>query len=383
MSVADATAAAPREDQEPPPPAPEGGPGPWIVSPSFDLTLLAVPALATALALLLPSPAGGLPLWAFLLLVVAFDVAHVWSTLYLSYLDREAMARRRLLFLLPVPLTVLGAYRLHAHSPVLFWTVLAYVAIHHFASQQWGFIALYKLRAGERDPVDRYLDKWTLWVGALGPVLWWHASPDARFDWFGHGEQFLFALEPGLKVDIAFVMGAFALAWAARQAWLLAWGRLSAGKVLWMIAAWLSWSLGIGLADHPLVSLAAINLLHGLPFLGLVWFRCNRRWEGQVEAAPSPLLARLSQRRAVWAFYGLLLLLALAEEGLWDGAVWGHYLAGLTGLEPPALGDGARSLLVAALATPQLVHYYLDAWLWKLDGSNPDLEHALGLPSRA
>lgn len=377
MSVAGASAS-----EEPTSSAP-GGPGPWIVSPGFDLTLLAVPALATALALVLPAPAGGLPLWGFLLLVVAFDVAHVWSTLYLSYLDREAMARRRLLFLLPVPLSILVSYRLHAHSPALFWTLLAYVAIHHFAAQQWGFIALYKLRAGERDPVDRYLDKWTLWVGALGPVLWWHASPDARFDWFGHGEQFLFPLDPGLKVDIAFVMGAFALAWTARQAWHLAWGRLSAGKVLWMVAAWLSWSLGIGLADHPLVSLAAINLLHGLPFLGLVWFRCNRRWEGQTEAASSPLLARLSQRRAVWAFYGLLLGLALVEEGLWDGVVWGVYVAGLTGLEPPALGDGARSLLVAVLATPQIVHYYLDAWLWKLDGSNPDLHEALGLPSRS
>ena len=102
-------------------------------------------------------------------------------------------------------------------------------------------------------------------------------------------------------------------------------------------------------ANHAvgLVSLAAINLLHGLPFLGLVWFRCNRRWEGQTEAAASPLLARLSQRRAVWIFYGLLLVLALVEEGLWDGVLWGVYVAGLTGLEPPSLGDGTRSLLVA------------------------------------
>ncbi|MCW8137768.1 MAG: hypothetical protein KIT58_02575 [Planctomycetota bacterium] len=357
------------------------GPGPWIVSPRFDLALLAAPAAATAVALLLPAT-DGVPLWAFLLLVVAFDVAHVWSTLYLSYLDREAMARRRLLFLLPVPLSLLVAYRLHAHSPVLFWTLLAYVAIHHFAAQQWGFIALYKLRAGERDPVDRYLDKWTLWVGALGPVLWWHASPGRRFDWFGHGEEFLFALDPGLRPDIAVVMGAFAAVWVARQTWHLAWGRLCVGKALWMVAAWLSWSLGIGLADHPLVSLAAINLLHGVPFLGLVWFRCNRRWEGRTDAAPSPLLARLSQRRALWAFYGLIVLLALLEEGLWDGALWGVYLAGLTGLEPPALSDAGRSLLVAALATPQIVHYYLDAWLWKLDGSNPDLHEALGVPHR-
>lgn len=353
--------------------------GRWIVSPRFDLTLLAVPAVATALALLLPRP-DGLPLWGFLLLVVAFDVAHVWATLYVSYLDREAFARRRLLFLLPVPLALAVSYRLHAHSPVLFWTLLAYVAIHHFASQQWGFIALYRLRAGERDPVDRHLDKWTLWVGALGPVLWLHASPERRFEWFGHGEEVLVALDPALKGDIAAVMAAFAAVWLARQAWHLRRGALNEGKALWMVAAWLSWSLGIALADHPLVSLAAINLLHGVPFLGLVWHRCNRRWEGRAEGAPSPLLARLSQRRAVWAFYGLILALALLEEGLWDGAVWGVYLHDLAGVAPPRLGDGARSLLVAALATPQIVHYVLDAWLWKLDGTNPDLHEALGVP---
>jgi hypothetical protein len=356
-------------------------PGSWIVSPRFDLTLLAVPAVATALALLAPGPAGPLPLWAFLLLVVAFDVAHVWSTLYVSYLDREAFARRRLLFLLPIPLALLGSYRLHAHSPVLFWSLLAYVAIHHFASQQWGFIALYKLRAQDRDPFDRYLDKWTLWVGALGPVLWWHSST-RRFDWFGHGEEFLIALDPALQVDIAAVMLAFAALWLARQAVHLRRGTLVPGKVLWMVAAWLSWSLGIGLAEHPLVSLAAINLLHGIPFLGLVWFRCNRRWEGRAGESHSPLLARLSQRRALWAFYGLVLLLALLEEGLWDGALWGVHLHALTGVAPLALGDDARSLLVAALATPQIVHYYLDAWLWKLDGSNPDLHLALGVPLR-
>src|SRR3712207_5118006 len=82
------------------PPASSG----WIVSPRFDIALLGVPAAGTALLLLTPADTGmadGLvPLWAFLLLVVAVDVAHVWATLYLSYLDREAFARRRLLFLL-------------------------------------------------------------------------------------------------------------------------------------------------------------------------------------------------------------------------------------------------------------------------------------------
>jgi hypothetical protein len=363
-------------------PAPPGvARGPWIVSRRFDLALLALPAALTLLCLALPAPASPLPLGWFLLLVVAFDVAHVWTTLYLSYLDRETFARRRLLFLLPVPLAVLVSYRLHVHSPALFWTLLAYVAIHHFISQQWGFIALYRLRAGERDPVDRTLDRWALWAGALGPLLWWHASPARTFDWFGHGEEFLFALDPALRPDIVAATATVGVVWVVRQAWRAARGDAPcAGKVLWMVASWLSWSVGIVWGQSPLVSLAAINLLHGVPFLGLVWFRLNRRFEAPAARARSPLLGLLAQRGMVWAFYGLVLALALLEEGLWDGTHWGTYVRGLTGLAPPDLGDRATSLLVAVLVTPQIVHYVLDGWLWRLDGTNPDLHAALDVP---
>jgi hypothetical protein len=346
----------------------------WIVSAPFDLALVGVPALATLLAFALPA-SDDVPLWAFLVFVVAFDVAHVWSTLYLGYVDGEAFARRRWLFVLPVPVTILVGYRLHLHDPTLFWTLMAYVAIHHFASQQWGFVALYKARAGERG--DRYLDKWTLWVGALTPVLWWHASPELSFDWFGHGERFLLQLDPGLKVDLAAVWLGVAAVYLGRQAQLARQGRLNVGKNVWMLASWASWSVGVAWVEHPLVALAAINLLHGIPFLALVWVRLNRRWEGRPGAPGTRLLAWLSQRKHVWACYGVVLALALGEEYLWEALVWGGYVDTLWSVE--ALDPRALSLCVALLATPQVVHYYLDAWLWKLDGTNPDLKASLRL----
>jgi hypothetical protein len=353
--------------------------GPWLVSPRFDLAMVGLPALGTALVALAPNATGYPPLWAFLLLVVAVDVAHVWSTLYLSYLDREAFARRRLLFLLPIPVAVLVSWRLHLYSPELFWTLLAYFAIHHFAAQQLGFIALYRTLAGDRDPLDRRLDWWTLWVGALGPVVWWHASPDRDFDWFGNGEVFLVTLDPAVKPDILAVMVVVGGLWVGRQVWLARRGRLNPGKVAWMTAVWLSWAIGVGMAGHPLVSLAAINLLHGGPFLALVWRRCNHRWQGRTSGAASPVLAWLSQKRAVLAFYALVLCLGAIESGIWDWTTWGVYLQPLFGWETLTLRPPLEALLVGVLATPQIVHYYLDRWLWKLDGSNPDLNAMLGL----
>jgi len=40
--------------------------------------------------------------------------------------------------------------------------------------------------------------------------------------------------------------------------------------------------------------------------------------------------------------------------------------------------DGAKlSFWVALLSVPQIVHYYLDAWIWRLDRHNPDMAEML------
>ena len=337
--------------------------GRWIVSPGVDLAALALPALATGVVLVLPQPEG-LSLWNFLWLVVAFDVAHVWATVYLTYGDAAVVKRRPLLLWLPIPLAFFAAFRLHEHSPTLYWTALAYVAIHHFASQQYGFVAVYRALGPKAGAYDRSLDKLTLWTGALVPVIAWHASP-AGFDWFGHGEEFLAPLDPGLIPDLYLVYAGTGLTYVGRQVQLATRGAFNLPKNAWMLASWSSWAVGLAWADHPLVALAAINLLHGVPFLFLVFVRVRRRYAAEPEA--SGLVPWLV--RNPWSFVAPLIAIALLEELLWEGLVWGNYVALWTELDPTA-----TSLVVALLALPQTVHYVLDGWIWKMDGSNPDLQ---------
>ncbi len=355
------------------------GNGGWIVSRRFDIAIVAIPMVAALASLLTLNQAfaSSLPLWAFLLVIVAFDVAHVWGTIYLTYLDREVMRRRPLLLWLVLPVAFLVAYRLHLHSATLFWTVLAYVAIFHFIQQHYGFIALYKLCGGERDSVDYYLDKWTLWVGALGPVALSHATPMRQFDWFNAGEQFIVTIHPSFRREIIAAMAIFALVYIARQVQL--WvreRRFNLGKNMWMVCAWISWSVGLSLGAHIFISAAFLNLLHGIPFLALVWYRCNKRHEGR-RSPHSPLLSWLSHRKNWLYFYGLVLGLAIIEESLWDGKVWRVYLPSLLPFEIVEPKAAALSMWVALLSVPQIVHYYLDAWIWKLDKSNPDLLEVL------
>ncbi|MCP4445690.1 MAG: hypothetical protein GY811_10175 [Myxococcales bacterium] len=351
----------------------------WIVSRRFDLAILAAPLIASLGSLFALGVEGrSIPLWAFLLIIVCADVAHVWATTYITYLDSEVFRRRRLLLLLPIPLSFLISYRLHDHSPELFWTLLAYVAIYHFIQQQWGFIALYKARGREKSSFDYYLDKWTLWAGSLGPVLLWHASPARQFDWFNAGESFIVTIPENLRLDIVLVSAFFGLVWVLRQVQRFSSERdLNVGKTLWMVFSWISWWVGISLADHPLISAAFLNLFHGVPFIALVWHRSNRKWQGQ-EGGPSRLVAWLSQRRN-WVYFMVCIIAAAAiEESLWDGMVWRVYLPSLLGLEAHSSAS-LLSFWVALLSVPQIVHYYLDAWIWKLDTNNPDLPGLLKL----
>ncbi len=314
------------------------------------------------------------PLWLFILLVVAFDVAHVWATLYLSYLDRNLMRRRRALFLWPIPVSFSIAFFVHHYSSGLYWTLLAYIAIIHFVTQQWGIVALYKRTSKDHRPLDYYLDKLTIWTGALGPLLLWHATPGRELDWFDAGEQFIVRLPPEISPFVYVTMAVTALAYVARQVVRFHEERVhTLGKNLWIFASWTSWSVGISDADHPLISAAVINLLHGIPFLVLVWNRCNQRWEGK-QGKESPFLAWISQRRTIVLFYGFVLGIALIEELLWDGLVWRVYLGDIFILPSAFAAATAQSIVVALLSVPQIVHYFLDGFIWKLDGSNPDLD---------
>jgi len=347
----------------------------WIIGPQADLlSFLGPVVLATLLLpLLLASPRDDIPFIAYLFLVVAFDVAHVWASIYRTYLDRTELKRRPILYTLPPILIFLASYRLHLYSPAAFWTALAYIAIHHFISQNYGFLALYKAKAQDRDPIDFQLDKWTLWCGALSPVLLWHADPSRQFDWFDAGEQFLFRIDPSFRIDIITTTLVLLACYSARQLQLAHQGRFNLGKNLIMLLTWLTWAVGTQL-DHPLVSLAFLNLFHGIPYIIIIWLCNQRRW---LTATPSSrdqrFLAYLAKPQAWWLFFGLLLALAISEEALWDGLVWHRYLDHYTQFQPREFSPKTLSLIVAALALPQTVHYFLDGWIWKFDGSNPGL----------
>ncbi len=338
--------------------------GPWLFGARTDLLLFGGSTLLS-LGLLALGHLWGIvesdsPQWTWLLFVLLCDVAHVWSTLFRVYLDPEEVVARPGLYLGTPCLVFLAGWVLHSVSGALFWTVVAYAAVFHFVRQQYGWVALYRRRAGEpREGLDRWLDEAVVYAATVYPVLWWHAHLPRRFVWMMEGDfvlpvarSFADALQP-------FYWGVLVL-WGARQ-----WQRwraglpLAPGKVLVVGSTWLLWWLGIMVYNGDYAFTVTNVIHHGVPYMALTW----RYGRARGRERPRSLLGRFA-RGGLPAFFGLVAVLAFLEEWAWDHWVWGDrpWLFGASEtLHGPALAP-----IVALLATPQLTHYVLDAFVWKV-----------------
>src|ERR1700722_17570806 len=160
---------------------------PWIYSPKFDLAAIIGPPVAiTALVLAFGNRLTQIdetPLWLWILLVLGIDVAHVYSSLFRTYFDKEEFARRRTLYLvLPFACWLGGVAIYFANGPTFFWSCVAYFAIYHFVRQQYGFLMLY--RRGEPPKGLGYrIDQVAIYMATIYPLVYWHTYP-RKFQWF-------------------------------------------------------------------------------------------------------------------------------------------------------------------------------------------------------
>lgn len=350
---------------------------PRLFGPRADLLLFGGPVLlGVALGLLAPAlaPSGALPPWAYLALVVGVDVAHVHSMAFRTYLDPEELARRPLLYASVPAALYLGGVWLHAHSSLLFWRVLAYVAVFHFVRQQVGWVAILRARAGERDRLGRVLDDATIYAATGYPLLHWHSHGPRAFAWFVPGDFVSLPSLAALTPLFGLVYGALALAYVVRAFAAHRRGRANPSKHLVVAGTAVTWLVGIVVLDSDLAFTATNVLAHGVPYLALLWVYTRRR--GAERRAS--LIGRVASA-GLFAFLALVLVVAFAEEAAWDRLVWhehGSLFGGSANDASPS--DFALSLLVPLLALPQATHYALDAVLWRRRDTGAAQALALG-----
>ncbi len=346
---------------------------PWLFSARIDLwTFLGSAGLALGL-LLLGAVNGWLdhdsPEWLWITSVVLIDVAHVYATGFRVYFDRTELRRRPWLYVLvPILAFVIGA-AVYSEGSMLFWRTLAYLAVFHFVRQQYGWVALYRARANDRERAGRVIDTAAIYLATIYPLVYWHCHP-RRFSWFVASDfAHLPAIAERLLAPVYWtVLGLYAVRAVVQAIRQQHW---NPGKDIVVATTAVTWYVGIVSFNSDYAFTVTNVITHGVPYMVLVyWYREHR---------PEAVTACRSRRWShVLTFVGVVWLLAYAEELFWDCGVWHE--------RPWFFGPGweigdFEPFLVPLLAVPQVTHYILDGIIWRRR-SNPEFAEQCAPASR-
>lgn len=345
---------------------------PWIASPFIDLIFVLGPAFFVTAAVVYfrdtIAHINGTPPWLWLLLVVGVDVSHVYSTIFRTYLDKEELAKRQALYVLvPIGVWVAGMM-LYSMGGLVFWRVLAYLAVFHFVRQQYGFMMLYARKERERPHWTRRIDQAAIYMATLFPLAYWHSTHRA-FSWFVDGDFFSVAF-PQLGIWAGVLFAIALAAYAVKEIYFsLREKTVNAPKHLLLLGTALSWGVGIVAFNSDIAFTATNVIAHGVPYMALVWVFGRNQQDMGKKPYVAEALGKLFSWKTLPIFLSILLVLAFVEEGLWDGLVWREhalFFGVFSGL-PPVKSEDIMVWLVPLLALPQAVHYVLDAFIWKHD----------------
>lgn len=340
----------------------------YLISSKFDHAFILWPPIVVFILLVCYSssaPNWHLSPYLWLIVVVGIDVAHVYATIFRTYLDPVTRANRLpLLVLAPLISWILGVV-LYSYSSLIFWRVLAYLAVFHFIRQQYGFFRLYERKEGS----NSLLGKLAIYSVTLYPILYWHFNLPRRFSWFVEGDfinlnSLFHFYAPFISILSLIIFAIIQCAYLLMESRKFITGSdFSYPKNLLYLGTFLSWYGGIVLFNGDLTFTLTNVICHGVPYIALVW-------------------GFNSKKDSAWKYSGfkvvfyLLILLSLAyiEEGLWDFFVWDEHKEFFLGFTSPIENKLLLAILVSLLTVPQMTHYILDAFIWRISKPQDSLE---------
>jgi len=340
---------------------------PWIYSPKFDLAAIIGPPVAiTAVVLIWGSKLAAInepPPWLWIFLVLGIDVAHVYSSLFRTYFDREEFQRRRKLYLVvPVLSWLVGAAIYAVWGPTFFWSGVAYFAIYHFVRQQYGFFMLYR-RGEPVGGLSYRIDQVVIYLATIYPLVYWHTYP-RNFQWFSDFEVLhIPSVWPDLLCRGIYVLALASFIVKEAYRWKVT-GTLNAGKCLLLFATAAAWGTGIIIFNGDL-TFTLINIVsHGVPYMALIWIYQYRKRANKAHADNRFL--RFFQLKYVPFYVLAVAAFAYFEEGIWDWFVWREHPNIFGSFYIPA-STTLLIILVPLLTMPQITHYVLDAFIWRVN----------------
>lgn len=355
-------------------PAPQLASHAWLFSAKVDMSVFAGSAIVALLALWAGQFMGVLhddsPEWTWVSAVLLIDVAHVYATAFRVYFDAHEFRRRQSLYVLTPVLTFAVGWAVYSESSSLFWRLLAYMAVFHFVRQQYGWISLYRSRAGERDRLGWWVDASAIYLATIYPLIHWHTNLPRNFHWFLPGD---FGHIPQLiELIVRPIYWCVIVGYYVRSAVRAQRDRFwNIGKDTVVLTTAICWYVGIVTFNSDYAFTVTNVIIHGIPYFALVFvFQQRKQAEFAHSETEEPSHRRTLLFRRLTIFLATLWLLAYVEEFLWDRAVW-HERSWLFGEWQLV---GGQSMWVALLAVPQVTHYVLDGFIWRRrsnDGLKP------------
>jgi hypothetical protein len=342
---------------------------PWIGKPATDILFILLPPFVCLLIIaLFPGlfeNSKGIPLAGWVILILLIDVAHVYSTLYRTYFDPASFKRQRTI-LLSIPfIGFIAGVILYSISPLLFWRLLAYVAVFHFVRQQYGFMRVYS-RKEKKEKIVSLIDTFTVYYATLYPILYWHLDGPRNFNWFTEND-FLYMHSTVLLSILTFLYIITVAVYLLKE--IFVWIKfrfINIPKFLVITGTLLSWYFGIVYFNGDMAFTLLNVVSHGIPYMALIWIYGQKNYSQQGKG--NRFLRVVFSRYGVALFLGLVFLFAFVEEGLWDLSVWKehHQVFGLGSSTSFSIPEKALSFIVPLLALPQVTHYILDGFIWKI-----------------
>jgi hypothetical protein len=367
----------------------------WIFSRHEDVIVFLCLPLAVSLALTAAAAALGWPLDgdsaypATFFLYVLIDLAHQYSTPFLTLGFSDEYNRRKRFYWLAPPLICALLIALNAASPAAFIRTYAYYSAYHFIRQQYGWMSLAARRAPQPPaPADRFADSIAIYSASLGPLLYMCSTTDTP-SWFLTGD--LIALPPWLGSLSLSLTALIALSYLSRLLILSRRHALNHGKLFIYLKTLLIWGGAFVLTSDTLWGVALIIAHHGIPYLYMSARYIRRRYatsEGRLAwrlapPKPSPQISPPSAPPSAPPRPRWLPLSAWVIASIWLLAaahfiLEAHLSDWLAPLHVAWLDTLTLGVLYPSLAGIGIFHFIVDSFFWKAK-HNPHLR-ALSRP---
>ncbi len=332
---------------------------PWLKNQTSDLVFILLPPIIPIILILtfynyFKNHTEVTSIW-WIILILNIDVAHVYSTLFRFFWEKDTMGKyKKLLILIPCTCFIIGVI-LYSFGSMIFWRTAAYLAIFHFIRQQYGFMRLYS-RKETKSKVERVFDAIVIYSATVYPLLYWHFNLSSDLHWFVEGD--VVSISTNATNIFSFLYWLVFLTYIVKVAIrFIREDEFNVPKNLLILGTYLSWYLGIITFKGDLTFTLLNVVAHGVPYMGLVFFRSQKNAKGNSFLWKNIIL-----------FCITILLLAYLEEGLWDGLIWRDHenIFPFFSSLPFISSQVLLSILVPLLTLPQLTHYILDGFIWRI-----------------